>query len=153
MADEHHGRPPGARLAVLRASAAGAYDAIVTADEALSVLAGRRVAAERVLRDVARLHGIAARATAAHALAKPGLAALLASRLRAGREWRERRAILAQALTDAERLLADTSQALDEVKQEFAARLQARAEAVQELRRLTDECAAAREELAATGET
>ena len=153
MADEHPARQPGARLAVLRVSAAGAYEAIVAADDALSVLAGRRVAAERVLRDVAKLHQIAARATAAHALAKPGLAALLTSRLGAGRDWRERRAILAEALTDAERLLADTRQALDDVKQEFAALLRARAEAVTELRRLTDACAAARDELAAAGET
>jgi phosphate uptake regulator len=156
MPEEQHPRQPaaaGARLAVLRASAGGAYDAIVAAEDALGVLAGRRVAAERVLRDVAMLHRVAARAAKAHAQARPGPVALLASRLRAGREWRERRAILAQALTDAEQLLADTTQALADVKQEFAARLQARAEAVTELRRLTEECAAARDELAAAGET
>jgi hypothetical protein len=156
MPEEQHARPPdaaGARLASLRASAAGAYDAIVAADDALSVLAGRRVAAERVLRDVAMLHRVAARAAQAHARARPGPVAQLASRLRAGREWRERRSILAEALSDAERLLADTQQALADVKQEFAARLQARAAAVAELRRLTAECAAAREELAAAGET
>jgi hypothetical protein len=155
MPGEQQARQPdaaGARLAILRASAAGAYDAIVAADEALRVLAGRRVAAERVLRHVATLHQVAARAADAHARARPGPVALLASRLRAGREWRERRAILAQALTDAERLLADTRQALADVKQEFAARLGARAEAVAELRRLTGECAAARAELAAAGE-
>jgi phosphate uptake regulator len=142
-----------ARLAVLRASAGDAYDAIVAAGDALGVLAARRVAAERVLRDVAMLHRVAARAAEAHARTRPGPIALLASRLRAGREWRERRAILTEALTDAEQLLADTRQALADVKQEFAARLQARADAVTELRRLTDECAAARDELAAAGET
>ena len=156
MPEEQHARQPGAagaRLALLRASAAGAYEAIVAADDALGILAGRRVAAERVLRSVAMLHRVASRAAEAHALARPGPVALLATRLRAGREWRERRAILAQALTDAERLLADTQQAVADVKQEFAARLRARAEAVTELRRLTDECAAARDELAAAGET
>jgi len=152
MPEEQHPHQPdaaGARLASLRASAACAYEAIVAADEALGVLAGRRVAAERVLRDVAMLHGVAARAAAAHARARPGAVALVASRLRAGREWRERRAILAQALADAERLLADTQQALGDVKQEFTGRLTARADAVTELRRLTVECAAARDELAA----
>jgi hypothetical protein len=157
MPEEQHARQPaaaGARLTVLRASAAGAYDAIVAAEEAQGILAGRRVAAERVLRHVAMLHRIAARAAAAHARARPGPVALLATRLRAGREWRERRAILEQALTDAEQLLADTQRALAEVKAEFAARLAARAEAVTELRRLTDACAAARDELApAAGET
>ena len=156
MPEEQHARQAGAagaRLALLRASAAGVYDAIVAADDALRVLAERRVAAERVLRNVAMLHRVASRAAEAHALARPGPVALLATRLRAGREWRERRAILAQALTDAERLLADTQQAVAHVKQEFAARLRARAEAVTDLRRLTSECAAARDELAAAGET
>ena len=143
----------GARLAVLRASAAAAYDVIVAADDALAVLAGRRVAAERVLRHVAMLHEVAAGAAAAHARARPGPVAVLRSRLRAGREWRSRRDILAQALADAEQLLADTRQALAEVKDEFAARLHARSCAVAELRRLTGECAAARDELApAAGE-
>jgi hypothetical protein len=156
MPEEQHARPPaasGARLAVLRASAAAAYDAIIAAEDALGILAGRRVAAERVLRNVALLHRVAASAAAAHARARPGPVALLATRLRAGREWRERRDILAEALTDAERLLADTQQAVADVKAEFAARLAARAEAVAELRRLTGECAAARDELApAAGE-
>lgn len=155
MPGEHHERQPAAavaRLASLRASAAGAYDAIVAADDALAVLAGRRVAAERVLRHVATLHGVAARAAHAHALARPGPAALLASRLRAGREWRQRRAILAAALADADQLLADTRQALADVKLEFTARLRSRAEAVAELRRLTAECAAARDELDAAAE-
>jgi hypothetical protein len=149
MPEEQHERQPDAasgRLASLRASAAGAYDAIVAADEALAVLAGRRVDAERVLRHVAMLHGVAARAAQAHQLARPGAAALLASRLRAGREWRERRAILAAALADAEQLLADTRQAVADAKQEFNARLRSRAEAVAELRRLSAECAAARDE-------
>ncbi len=156
MPEEQHARQAdaaGARLALLRASAAGAYDAIVAADDALGVLAGRRVAAERVLRNVAMLHRVASRAAGAHELARPGPVALLATRLRAGSEWRERRAILAQALTDAERLLADTQQAVADVKREFAARLRARAAAVTELRRLTSECAAAHDELAAAGET
>jgi hypothetical protein len=156
MPEEQHTRrlgAPSARLALLRASAAGAYDAIVAAEEALGVLAARRVDAERVLRDVAMLHRVATRAGEAHARARPGPVALLASRLRAGREWRERRAILAEALTDAERLLTETQQALADVKQEFAARLLARGEAVTELRRLTEECAAARDELATAGES
>ena len=155
MAGEQHARQPdaAARLTVLRSSAGDAYDAIVAADDALGVLAGRRVAAERVQRDVAMLHRVAARAAEAHARARPGPLAVLASRLRAGREWRERRSVLAEALRDAEQLLADTQQALADVKQEFAARLQARAEAVSELRRLTEECAAARDELAGAGET
>lgn len=155
MPEEQQQRQPEpavARLARLRASAACAYDAIVAADDALAVLAGRRVAAERVLRHVAMLHGVAARAAQAHALARPGPVALLASRLRAGREWRERRAILAAALADAEQLLADTRQALADVKHEFTARLRSRAEAVAELRRLTGECAAARDELAGAEE-
>lgn len=155
MPEEQHERQPeaaAARLASLRASAAGAYDAIVAADETLAILAGRRVDAERVLRHVAMLHGVAARAAHAHELARPGAAALFASRLRAGREWRERRAVLAAALADAEQLLADTRQAVADVKQEFTARLRSRAEAVAELRRLTVECAAARDELDAAEE-
>jgi len=155
MPEEQQERQPeaaAARLASLRASAAGAYDAIVAADDALAVLAGHRVAAERVLRHVAMLHGLAARAAQAHEQARPGPAALLASRLRAGRQWRERRAILAAALADAEQLLADTRQALADVKQQFTARLRSRAEAAAELRRLTGECAAARDELAAAEE-
>jgi hypothetical protein len=156
MPEDQRARPPeapGTRLAVLRASAAGAYDAIVAADVALGVLAGRRVAAERVLRDVAALHRVAARAAEAHARARPGPVALLASRWRAGAAWRERRDILAAALADADRLLADTRQAVADVKREFAARLLARDEAVAELRRLTEECTAARAELATAGES
>ena len=159
MREERHApephRPPdaaGARLAELRASAAAAYASITAADAALRTLAGHRVAAERVLRSAAMLHGVASRAAAAHDRARPGPVVLVTSRFLAGREWRERRSILLTALAEAERLLADTERALAAVKEKFAAQVHARADAATALRRLTAECAAARDELAAAGD-
>jgi hypothetical protein len=50
-------------------------------------------------------------------------------------------------VADAERPLADPRRTLSQVKAEFAVQLNARAEAVAELRRLTAECAAVLAEL------
>jgi hypothetical protein len=140
-----------ALLAGLQHSAADAYAAITAADEALRVLAGQRVAAERALRLAAGRHQAAARAAAAHARSRPGLLAQLATRLRAGREWRRQRAALETALAAAGRQLAAARQALSEAKDEFAARLAGRTAAAATLRRLTAECAAARGRIAAAG--
>jgi hypothetical protein len=52
-------------------------------------------------------------------------------------------------VTEAEPLLADARWALSAARDQFAARVQARAEAVTTLRQLTIACAAARAEIAA----
>ena len=80
-----------ARLADLQRGAAEAYAAITMADEALRVLAGQRVTAERALRRAAARHQAASRAVAAHARGKPGPLARLATEAGAVRLWRERR--------------------------------------------------------------
>lgn len=139
-----------ARLAGLQHSAAEAYSAITAADDALRVLAGHRVAAERALRLAAARHQAAAGAAAAHARSRPGPLAQLATRFRAGREWRRRRPALGAALAAAERQLTVARQALSEVKDDFTARLAARAAAAASLRALTAECAAALSQIAAT---
>jgi len=148
---EHDERPAdsaSARLAILQGNSADAYAAITAADAALGALAERRVAAERELRHASARHQAASRAAAAHARARPGLVAQLATRFRPRREWRDRRGELEDALRDADRPLAAARQALSQVKDEFAARVHERAEAVTTLRRLTAECAAAVEEIA-----
>jgi hypothetical protein len=136
-----------ARLALLQDSAAAAYAAITAADAVLGVLAEHRVAAEGVLRRAATGHHAASRAVTAHQRARPGPLAQLATWFRAGREWRERQSALAAAVADAELPLAEPRRTLSQVKAEFAVQLNARAEAVAELRRLTAECAAVRAEL------
>ena len=133
-----------ARLALLQDRAAAAYAAITAADAVLRVLAEHRVAAEGVLRHAATGHQAASRAVTGHQRAKPGPLAQLATWFRAGREWRERQAALAAA---AELPLAGPRRTLSQVKAEFAVQLNARAEAVAELRRLTAECAAVLAEL------
>jgi hypothetical protein len=137
-----------ARLALLRDSAAAAYAAITAADAVLCGLAEHRVAAEGVLRHAATGHHAASRAVTAHQRAKPGPLAQLATWFRAGREWRERQAELAAAVAGAELPLAGARRTLSQVKGEFTVQLNARAEAVAELRRLTAECAAVIEEIA-----
>jgi len=137
------------QLADLQHSAAEAYAAITAADEALRVLAGHRVTAERALRLAAGRHQAAARAAVAHARSRPGPLTQLTTRFRAGRDWRRQRLALDVALAAAERQLAAARRALSEVKDEFTARLAARTAAAATLRRLTAECAAARGRIAA----
>jgi chromosome segregation ATPase len=138
-----------AALAGLQHSAAEAYTAITAADDALRALAGHRVTAERALRLAAARQQAAARAAAAHARSRPGPLAQLATRFRAGREWRRRRPALEAALTAAERQLATARQALSQAKADFTAQLGVRTAAAATLRRLTAECAAARAQIAA----
>jgi hypothetical protein len=161
VACAEHARPPGraqdqgpadaarALLAGLQRSAAEAYAAITAADDALRVLAGHRVTAERALRLAAARRQAAARAAAAHARARPGPLAQLSTRFRAGREWRRQRPAIESALAAAERRLTAARQALSAAKHDFTARLAARADAAATLRRLTAECAAARAQIAA----
>jgi hypothetical protein len=137
------------RLAGLQHSAAEAYAAITAADDALRVAARQRVTAERALRLAAARHQAAARAAAAHARAKPGPFAQLASRFRAGREWRQARPAVEAAIADAEQLAVTARRALSDAKGDFTARLAVRAAAAATLRRLTAECAAARAQIAA----
>jgi hypothetical protein len=138
-----------ARLAARQDEAADAYTAITAADAALRPLAQRRVAAEQLLRHAAARHHAASRAAAAHARARPGPLAQLRSRLRARSAWRARDAGLQAALTQTQPPLAEARQALSLARDAFAAQVRERAEAVTALRRLTAECAAAREELLA----
>jgi len=137
-----------ARLALLRGSAAAAYAAITAADAELRALAARRVAAEGILRHAAAGHHAASRAVTAHQRPRPGPLAQLVTWFRAGREWRERQAALVAAVADAEQPLAAARRTVSQVMAEFAAQVNARAEAVTELRRLTAECAVARDEIA-----
>jgi hypothetical protein len=134
-----------ARLALLRDRAAAAYAAITAADAVLCGIAEHRVAAEGILRHAATAHQAASRAVTSHQRARPGPLAQAATWFRAGREWRERQAALAAAVAAAELPLAAARRTLSQVKAEFAVQLNARAEAVAELRRLTAECAAVRE--------
>lgn len=145
------GEPASARrLAALQASASDAYAAITAADAALAGLARQRVAAERVLRHAAGARQAAARTAAEHRRARPGLTAELTARFRARSRWRARQARLDAAVIAAEPLLADARRALSAARDQFAAQVQVRAEAVTTLRRLTIACAAARAEI--TGE-
>lgn len=137
-----------ARLAGLQRDAAEAYAAITAADEALRVLARHRVTAERALRLAAARHQAVSRAVAAHARARPGPLARLATRFRAERQWRQQRPELESALTAAARQLSMARQALSDVKEDFAARLAVRATAAAALRSLTADCAAARAQIA-----
>lgn len=132
------------RLASLRREAAAVYDAITAADDTLIDLAGQRVAAERSLHAAWRRYRMAANALEAHAQSRPGLRALLATRFAAGREWRGRQALLADAARDHAAPVAAARQAVAAVQAQFAATVQTRAEAVTALRRLTVECAAER---------
>jgi hypothetical protein len=135
------------RLALLRLSAAEAYAAITGADADLRALAVCRVAAEGILRHAVARHHAASRAVTAHQRARPGPLLQLVTWFRAGREWRVRQAALVAAAADAELPLADARRGLSQVKAEFATQVHVRAEAVTELRRLTAECAATREEI------
>jgi hypothetical protein len=136
------------RLALLRGSAAEAYAAITDADAGLRALAACRVADEGRLRQAAARHHAASRAVTAHQRARPGPLLQLVTWFRAGREWRERQAALVTDAADAELALTDARRGLSQVKADFATQVHARAEAVTELRRLTAECAAARDEVA-----
>jgi chromosome segregation ATPase len=137
------------RLAALQDSAAGAYAAITAAEAALRAAASRLVAAEQTVRRAAAVRAAARRAAEAHARSRPGLLSELSSGLRARSRWRRERALLAAAVADAARPLADARQALSQARAEFADHLGARGEAAAALRRLTAECAAARTELTA----
>jgi hypothetical protein len=146
----HADREAGAartRLAVLQGRAAEAYAAITAADAELRDLAACRVAAEGMLRDAAARHHEASRAVTAHQRARPGPLAQLVTWFRAGRKWRERQAALTAAVADTELPLTAMRRVLSQVKAEFATQVQARAEPVNELRRLTAECAATRKEI------
>jgi chromosome segregation ATPase len=138
-----------ARLTALQDCAAAAYDEITAADAALQALARRRVTAERAARHAAAVRSGAARAVAACEQDRPRLLAELASGLRARSRWRSRQTELDAALNAAQPPLAAARRALSEVRDEFADQVQARAEAVTALRRLTAQCAAARAQLAA----
>lgn len=131
------------RLAALREEAAAAYDEITAADGALRALAGKRVEAERSLRAAWHRYRAVASALEAHAKAKPGLRASLATRFSARRVWHERQALLAGAVRDYAAPVEAARQAVAAVQAEFAGAVQARADAVAALRRLTVECAAA----------
>jgi hypothetical protein len=136
------------RLAALQQRAAHAYAAITAADAALQVIAARRMAAERALRQAVAARQAAVRAAAAHQRGRPGPLAALASVFRGGPDWRRGQAARDAAVTAAEGPLADARQALALVRDEFADQLQARAEPVAALRRLTAQCAAAQAEIA-----
>lgn len=131
-----------ARLAALQRDAAAAYAAISAADAALQALAGERVAGERVLRNAWARYRAASRALARHARAKPGPLTQLVSGFRARREWLAAQADLSAALREATGPLTAARQTVSGVKGEFAAQVQARAEAVTALRRLTAGCVA-----------
>ena len=136
------------RLAGLRRDAATAYASITAAEETLRALAGQRVAAERSLRAAWHRHGWVMKALDAHARARPGLRASLATRFGARREWRAEEAVLENALRDRAAPVAAAQAAIAEVQAQFAAAVRARAEAAAMLRQLTAECAAAQETIA-----
>jgi chromosome segregation ATPase len=138
-----------ARLTALQACAAAAYDEITAADAALRALARRRVTSERAARHAAAVRAAAARAAAACERDRPRLPADVGSGFRARSRWRARQAELDAALSAAQPPLAAARRALAEIRDEFAAQVQARAEAVTALRQVTAQCAAARAQLAA----
>jgi hypothetical protein len=140
-----------ALLAELQHGAAEAYAAIKAADDRLRVLAMHRVTAERALRFAAARHQAALRAAAAHARARPGPFAQLATRFRARSAWRQQQPALEAALADAGRQLAAAGRALSAAKDEFTAGISARAGAAATLRRLTAECTAVLAQVAAAG--
>ena len=118
------GAPPArSRLAALQDRAADAYATVTAADAELRALAVARVAAERVLRRALLAAGT-----------EPDTEAGTEADTRPGTE-----AGTVAALDDARRAAA-------RLRDEFAARLAARTEAVSALRRLTADCAAARAE-------
>ena len=136
------------RLPVLRHDAGTAYDAITTADDTLRALAGERVAAERSLRAAWSRYGVLVKARDAHTQMKPGLPALVAARFGASREWRARQVELDDALRDCAVPVDAAQRAVTKLQARFAATVQARADAVATLRRLTAECAVAQEAIA-----
>ena len=109
------------RLPCLRRDAATAYASITAAEHALRALAGQRVAAERSLRAAWHQYGSVMKAVDAHARAKPGLRASLATGFGAGREWRARRAVLDGALRDHGAPVEAAQRAIAEVQAQFAA--------------------------------
>jgi len=133
------------RLAALQQDAAAVYAVIAQADENLRRLAVRRVAAERDLRLWGTRHLVAAKVAAAHALDRPGPFAQLTTRFRAGQEWRARQNAIEAVIAETDGSLGAAQHALNAVRAEFAVTVQARADAVARLRRLTAECAAARD--------
>ena len=137
-----------ARLAALQDEAARVYAAICAADEALRVLAARRVAAERDVRALGATHLAATQAAAAHALDSQGPLARLAGRFRGGSKRRAGQDAIQCLLAGLDGPLTAARLALAQVKGEFTAQLAARAELAATLRGLTAECAAAQEELA-----
>jgi hypothetical protein len=153
MAGGTEGGRPGdrarVRLAALQDEAGVVYEAITATDAGLRLLAGRRVAAERVLRHDAARHEAASRALAVHDRDRPTLGRLLATRYRARDEWRTGRAPLTAALGRVNQDLALSRAAVTEAKAAFAAQVAVRAEAVSELRRLSAGCAALTAEIAA----
>jgi hypothetical protein len=140
-----------ARLPELQRSAAEAYAAIKVADDRLRVLAMHRVSAERALRLAAERHHAASRAAAAHARARPGPLAQLATRFRARSAWRQEQPALEAALAGTDRQLAAARLALSEAKDDFTDGISARAGAAATLRRLAAECAAVLSQVAAAG--
>src|ERR1700761_6240612 len=140
------------RLASLQVDAAQAYAAITAAEVALRVLAEHRVAAERIARHAAARHAAAARGADTCARARRGVVAGLAGGLQARAEWRAELALRQAALAEAERPLAEARRGLAVAREEFAAQVRAPAEAVTELRRLTAEGGAGRDERAACAE-
>jgi hypothetical protein len=155
--DESEGQdsPAGAaaaRLFGLRREAAAAFDAIRAADATLRALADRRVAAERSLTAAWLRHRTVASALEAHAQAKPGVRALLATGFAARREWRSRQTLLADAARELVVPVDTARQARTTAQADFAAALQVRAEAVAALRRLTTECIECATASEATGE-
>jgi hypothetical protein len=136
------------RLPCLRRDAATAYASITAAEETLRALAGQRVDAERSLRAAWHRYGSALKALDAHARAKPGVRASLATGFGAGREWRARQAVLDGALRDHGAPVEAAQRAIADVQAQFAAAVRARADAAATLRRLTAECAAAQEAIA-----
>jgi hypothetical protein len=136
------------RLPGLRQDASIAYDSITAAEDRAHTLAGQRVAAERSLRAAWYKYGSVVKHLHAHARAKPGLRASLATGFRASREWRGRQAELDAALREHAVPVEAAQQAIAEAQDRFAATVRARAEAAATLRRLSIECALAQEAVA-----
>jgi hypothetical protein len=133
------------RLPALRRDAATAYDAVSAAEDRLRTLADQRVSAERTLRDAWHRYGTVLQAQDAHTRAKPGLPALLATRFGARREWLARQASLEQTRGDHAAVTDSAQWALTQIQAEFAAAVRERTAAAAALRRLSAECAVARE--------
>jgi len=136
------------RLPGLRLDASAAYESITAAEDTLRALADQRVAAERSLRSAWYKYGSVVKGLHAHARAKPGLRASLATRFRASREWRARRAELDAALREHAVPVEAAQRAIAEAQDRIAAAVRARAEAQATLRSLSVECAMAQEAVA-----